>query len=53
MVASAYAGFYVPREDGIVHCGTTQDATLSDCETLLYNDGVWNAAWAGNTNVCQ
>ena len=36
-----------------VHCGTTDDATLSDCQALLYDDGIWGAAWAGTSNVCQ
>lgn len=36
-----------------VSCGTTNDATLSDCQTLLNDDATWNAAWAGTSNVCQ
>ena len=36
-----------------VHCGTTDDATLSDCQQLLNDDATWNAAWAGQRNVCQ
>ncbi|KAJ7874863.1 hypothetical protein B0H13DRAFT_2348434 [Mycena leptocephala] len=35
-----------------VHCGTTSDATLSDCQTLVQPD-VWNAAWAGGSDTCQ
>lgn len=26
-----------------VHCGTTKDATASDCETLLTTDSIWDA----------
>jgi hypothetical protein len=36
-----------------VHCGTTNDATLSDCQALLNDEGTWDAAWAGTSNVCQ
>ena len=36
-----------------VHCGTTNDATLSDCQALLNDDATWSAAWAGTSNVCQ
>jgi isochorismate hydrolase len=36
-----------------VHCGTTSDATLSDCQALLNDDTTWDAAWAGSSNVCQ
>lgn len=35
-----------------VHCGTTDDATLSDCQQLVTPE-TWNAAWAGSSNVCQ
>lgn len=35
-----------------VHCGTTDDATLSDCKALL-DPGTWNSAFAGTSNVCQ
>lgn len=35
-----------------VHCGTTADATLSDCQQLV-TPGTWDAAWAGSSNVCQ
>ncbi|KAL0581216.1 hypothetical protein V5O48_000804 [Marasmius crinis-equi] len=33
-----------------VHCGTTDDATLSDCHALVDDEGAWNAAFnTGNT----
>ncbi|KAJ8496320.1 hypothetical protein ONZ45_g12517 [Pleurotus djamor] len=33
-----------------VHCGTTGDATLSDCQALINDEGAWNAAFnTGNT----
>ncbi|KAJ6469665.1 hypothetical protein DFH09DRAFT_1111136 [Mycena vulgaris] len=35
-----------------IHCGTTSDATLSDCQVLVQPD-TWNAAWAAGSNVCQ
>ncbi|KAF9455992.1 hypothetical protein BDZ94DRAFT_1315615 [Collybia nuda] len=35
-----------------VHCGTTEDATLSDCQKLLTPD-TWNGAWAGSNSVCH
>ncbi|KAJ7664085.1 hypothetical protein B0H17DRAFT_1336823 [Mycena rosella] len=35
-----------------VHCGTTQDATLSDCQALVTTD-TWNAAWSGKSNACH
>ncbi|CAL1706547.1 unnamed protein product [Somion occarium] len=35
-----------------VHCGTTEDATLSDCQALV-DPGTWNGAWAGTSNVCH
>lgn len=35
-----------------VHCGTTADATLSDCQQLV-TPGTWDIAWAGSSNVCQ
>lgn len=35
-----------------VHCGTTSDATLSDCQALVDLD-TWNAAYAGTSNTCQ
>ncbi|KAL0577526.1 hypothetical protein V5O48_004467 [Marasmius crinis-equi] len=28
-----------------VHCGTTNDATLSDCHALIDDEGAWNAAF--------
>lgn len=41
------------RADGQnVHCGTTDDATLSDCRKLVEPD-TWNAAYAGTSNTCQ
>ncbi|GJE91142.1 hypothetical protein PsYK624_072910 [Phanerochaete sordida] len=43
---AAYAGIGV-------HCGTTSDATLSDCTALLNDDATWSAAWAGTSNVCH
>ncbi|GJE91140.1 hypothetical protein PsYK624_072890 [Phanerochaete sordida] len=42
----AYAGIGV-------HCGTTNDATLSDCKALLNDDATWDGAWAGTSNVCH
>ncbi|KAJ7912194.1 hypothetical protein B0H13DRAFT_1613837 [Mycena leptocephala] len=35
-----------------VHCGTTSDATLSDCQTLVQPD-TWNKVWAAGSNVCH
>ncbi|CAL1699320.1 unnamed protein product [Somion occarium] len=35
-----------------VHCGTTSDATLSDCQALV-DSGTWNGEWAGKGNVCH
>ncbi|ORX36082.1 hypothetical protein BD324DRAFT_630088 [Kockovaella imperatae] len=35
-----------------VHCGTTADATLSDCEALVNDQSIWDAAF--NTgNICH
>jgi hypothetical protein len=36
----------------LVNKGTTDDATLSDCQTLV-ESGTWNSVWAAGTNVCQ
>lgn len=52
MLAAVAQGAVVAR-DGDVHCGTTNDATFSDCQTLLNDDATWNAAWAGTSNVCH
>ncbi|KAJ7809674.1 hypothetical protein B0H13DRAFT_2385098 [Mycena leptocephala] len=35
-----------------VHCGTTSDATLSDCQALVQPD-TWNSVWAAGSNVCH
>jgi len=35
-----------------VHCGTTADATLSDCQQLV-DPATWSAAFAGSSNECQ
>ncbi|EIM91785.1 uncharacterized protein STEHIDRAFT_151145 [Stereum hirsutum FP-91666 SS1] len=35
-----------------IHCGTTSDATLSDCQALVDPD-TWNSVWAGTSNVCH
>ncbi|KIJ42251.1 hypothetical protein M422DRAFT_254658 [Sphaerobolus stellatus SS14] len=35
-----------------VHCGTTDDATLSDCQALVQPD-TWNGAFAGTSNACH
>ncbi|EIM91784.1 uncharacterized protein STEHIDRAFT_151144 [Stereum hirsutum FP-91666 SS1] len=41
------------RDDShTVHCGTTSDATLSDCQALVELD-TWNAAYAGTSNTCH
>ncbi|KAJ7829301.1 hypothetical protein B0H14DRAFT_3873108 [Mycena olivaceomarginata] len=34
------------------HCGTTSDATFSDCQALV-DPGTWDGAWAADTNVCH
>ncbi|KAJ7460172.1 hypothetical protein FB451DRAFT_1500440 [Mycena latifolia] len=34
------------------HCGTTSDATYSDCQALV-DPATWDSAWAGATNVCH
>ncbi|ESK88845.1 hypothetical protein Moror_17067 [Moniliophthora roreri MCA 2997] len=40
---------FVTAEVG-VHCGTTSDATLSDCQALVNDQAAWNAAFnTGNT----
>ncbi|KAF5362748.1 hypothetical protein D9758_011738 [Tetrapyrgos nigripes] len=36
-----------------VHCGTTNDASLDDCKFLIQDEKNWNAAFAGNNNVCH
>lgn len=41
----------IQRKTG-VHCGTTADATLSDCQQLV-TPATWNSVWAGSTNACQ
>ncbi|KZV98981.1 hypothetical protein EXIGLDRAFT_831762 [Exidia glandulosa HHB12029] len=35
-----------------VSCGTTSDATLSDCQALV-DPATWSAAFAGGSNVCH
>ncbi|PWN88748.1 hypothetical protein FA10DRAFT_172357 [Acaromyces ingoldii] len=50
LAAFASAG---PLRRRDVHCGTTNDATLSDCQALTSDKAIWDAAWAGNTNVCH
>ncbi|KAJ6572420.1 hypothetical protein DFH09DRAFT_1246816 [Mycena vulgaris] len=35
-----------------VHCGTTSDATFSDCQALT-DPGIWDTAWAADSNVCH
>ncbi|KAJ7598833.1 hypothetical protein C8J56DRAFT_1092710 [Mycena floridula] len=42
---------FVLGEPG-VHCGTTSDATLSDCQALV-DPNTWNSAWASGNNVCH
>ncbi|KAJ7880078.1 hypothetical protein B0H13DRAFT_1886777 [Mycena leptocephala] len=34
------------------HCGTTEDATYSDCQALV-DPATWSSAWAGSSNVCH
>ncbi|KAJ6565675.1 hypothetical protein B0H10DRAFT_2359153 [Mycena sp. CBHHK59/15] len=34
------------------HCGTTSDATYSDCQALV-DPATWDAAWAADSNVCH
>ncbi|GJE91139.1 hypothetical protein PsYK624_072880 [Phanerochaete sordida] len=53
--ASAAAGMRISSRDDTdpkVFCGTTDDATLSDCKTLVEPD-TWSAAWAAGSNVCH
>lgn len=35
-----------------VYCGTTDDATLSDCRALV-DPATWDSAWAADSNVCH
>ncbi|KAJ6469664.1 hypothetical protein DFH09DRAFT_1254042 [Mycena vulgaris] len=35
-----------------VHCGTTSDATFSDCQALT-DPATWSSAWAADSNVCH
>ncbi|CAA7259340.1 unnamed protein product [Cyclocybe aegerita] len=49
---SAFAKPQLSKRDE-VHCGTTDDATLSDCRALIDNRDNWNAAFAGNDNLCH
>lgn len=50
-ISSFAAAGPIERRD--VHCGTTSDATLSDCQVLTSDKAVWDAAWAGSSNVCH
>ncbi|KAJ6565846.1 hypothetical protein DFH09DRAFT_462435 [Mycena vulgaris] len=51
--ALAFPSNMTARQDQTcVHCGTTSDATLSDCQALVQPD-TWNAAWAAGSNVCH
>ncbi|KAJ7829300.1 hypothetical protein B0H14DRAFT_2594186 [Mycena olivaceomarginata] len=51
--AIAFPSNLTVRDDlTCVHCGTTSDATLSDCQALVQPD-TWAAAWAGDSNTCQ
>ena len=34
-----------------VHCGTTSDATLSDCHSLIDNVDTWNAGTYSNYDL--
>ena len=45
LVALAFAGPAVATNylNTGVHCGTTADATLSDCQALLNEQGIWDA----------
>ncbi|KZV97020.1 hypothetical protein EXIGLDRAFT_704321 [Exidia glandulosa HHB12029] len=52
IVLPAVLGASLIKRD-TVHCGTTADATLSDCQNLVNNADVFNAAWAGNSNTCH
>ncbi|KAL8286593.1 hypothetical protein RQP46_004610 [Phenoliferia psychrophenolica] len=49
---SAFASLAVAEDAQIVHCGTTSDATLSDCHNLIDNVDTWNAAFNTN-NICH
>ncbi|GJE91141.1 hypothetical protein PsYK624_072900 [Phanerochaete sordida] len=54
-LTQAAAGMRISERDGTdpkVFCGTTEDATLSDCQALVQPD-TWNAAWAAGSNVCH
>ncbi|KAI5478839.1 hypothetical protein MNV49_004571 [Pseudohyphozyma bogoriensis] len=42
----------IEKKNTDVHCGTTSDATLSDCQTLTGDVDTWNAAFNWN-NVCH
>ncbi|WVR03729.1 hypothetical protein IAU60_000724 [Kwoniella sp. DSM 27419] len=35
-----------------VKCGTTKDATFSDCQALTQDPNLWNSVWAGGSNKC-
>ncbi|KAJ6567932.1 hypothetical protein DFH09DRAFT_437531 [Mycena vulgaris] len=51
--AMAFPSNITARQDQTcVHCGTTSDATLSDCQALVQPD-TWNSAWAAGSNVCH
>ncbi|KAJ6565676.1 hypothetical protein B0H10DRAFT_2112658 [Mycena sp. CBHHK59/15] len=51
--AIAFPSNMTARQDQTcVHCGTTSDATLSDCQALVQPD-TWNSAWAAGSNVCH
>ncbi|KAJ7309307.1 hypothetical protein DFH08DRAFT_974785 [Mycena albidolilacea] len=51
--AIAFPSNLTARDDlTCVHCGTTSDATLSDCQALVQPD-TWAAAWAGDSNTCH
>lgn len=51
LVATAQATAIEARND-FLSCNNYHFATLSDCQALLSNDTIWNAAWAGTDNVC-
>ncbi|KAJ8088414.1 hypothetical protein AAF712_005214 [Marasmius tenuissimus] len=35
-----------------IHCGTTKDATFSDCKSLIEDESTWNAAF-NTANTCS
>ncbi|GJE91170.1 hypothetical protein PsYK624_073190 [Phanerochaete sordida] len=52
--AQVAAGMRISERDTTpkVFCGTTEDATLSDCKTLVEPD-TWNSVWVAGANVCH